>query len=124
MDCIFCKIKNKELASKVLFEDELVMVIMDVNPSVDGHMLIIPKKHYTDYIELDDEIIAHMYKIAKMMGNKITDKLKANSITLLMNYGDDQIVKHVHLHLLPNYINGYKIGPQRTIEENYELLSN
>jgi len=124
MDCIFCKIKNKELASKVLFEDELVMVIMDVNPSVDGHMLIIPKKHYTDYIELDDEIIAHMYKIAKMMGNKITDKLKANSITLLMNYGDDQIVKHVHLHLLPNYISGYKIGPKRTIDENYEILSN
>ncbi len=124
MDCIFCKIRNGEIPSKNLYEDEYVMVIMDVNPSVDGHMLVIPKKHYTDYMELDDKIIAHMYNVAKIMGNKIIEKLSANSITLLMNYGDDQIVKHVHLHLLPNYINGYKIGPQRTIEENYELLSN
>lgn len=124
MDCIFCKIKNGEIPSKTVYEDELVMVIMDVNPSVDGHMLVIPKKHYTDYMELDDEIIAHMYNIAKIMGNKIMEKLKANSLTLLMNYGDDQIVKHVHLHLLPNYIKGFKKGPQKSIEENYEILNN
>lgn len=124
MDCIFCKIKNGEIPSKTVYEDELVMVIMDVNPSVDGHMLVIPKKHYTDYMELDDEIIAHMYNIAKILGNKITEKLKANSITLLMNYGDDQIVKHVHLHLLPDYLSGFKKGPKRSIEENYEILNN
>ena len=49
MDCIFCKIINKEIPSKVLYEDDLVLVIMDVNPVSDGHVLILPKKHYEDY---------------------------------------------------------------------------
>ena len=101
MDCIFCKIANGEIPGKKIYEDELVMVIMDINPIVDGHMLIIPKKHYTDYIELDNEITTHIYDIAKKMGNLIIEKLDKKSVTLLVNYGDDQQVKHYHLHLLP-----------------------
>ena len=55
MDCIFCKIANGEIPSKVLYEDEIVLVIMDNNPSVDGHVLIISKKHYTSFMEFDNE---------------------------------------------------------------------
>lgn len=103
MDCIFCKIIKGEIPSKVLYEDELVKVIMDVNPTVDGHALIIPKKHYTDYLELDQDIITHIWDVAKKMGPSIMDKLKAKSLTLLVNFGDDQQVKHFHMHLLPNF---------------------
>lgn len=103
MDCIFCKIINKEIPSKILYEDEYVVVIMDIDPTVDGHSLIIPKKHYTDYQELDNEILTHIFDVAKKMGKKIMNKLNANSLTLLINYGDDQKVKHFHLHLLPNF---------------------
>ena len=103
MDCIFCKIIKGEIPSKVLYEDELVKVIMDVNPTVDGHALIIPKKHYTDYLELDQDIITHIWDAAKKMGPSIMDKLKAKSLTLLVNFGDDQQVKHFHMHLLPNF---------------------
>ena len=103
MDCIFCKIIKGEIPSKVLYEDELVKVIMNVNPTVDGHALIIPKKHYTDYLELDQDIITHIWDVAKKMGPSIMDKLKAKSLTLLVNFGDDQQVKHFHMHLLPNF---------------------
>ena len=89
MDCIFCKIA--------------VMVIMDANPSVDGHALIIPKKHYTDYQELDQEVLTHIFEVAKKIGPKIMQKLNAESLTLLINYGEDQKVKHFHMHLLPNF---------------------
>lgn len=103
MDCIFCKIANGEIPSKILFEDELVVVIMDANPTVDGHSLIIPKKHYTDYQELDNEILTHIFEVAKKIGPKIMEKLGAKSLTLLVNYGDDQKIKHFHLHLLPDF---------------------
>ena len=103
MDCIFCKIANGEIPSKKIFEDDLVMVIMDANPSVDGHVLIIPKKHYTDYQELDSNITTHIFEVAKKIGPKIMQKLNAESLTLLINYGEDQKVKHFHMHLLPNF---------------------
>ena len=103
MDCIFCKIAQGEISSKVLFEDDEVMVIMDANPSVDGHALIIPKKHYTDYQELDQEVLTHIFEVAKKIGPKIMQKLNAESLTLLINYGEDQKVKHFHMHLLPNF---------------------
>ena len=105
MDCLFCKIANHEVDATILYEDDLVMVIMDAFPDVDGHCLIIPKKHYTDYQELDTEILEHVYNVAKDYGKTLMEKLHKESLTLLVNYGLDQKVKHFHLHLLPNFIN-------------------
>lgn len=124
MDCIFCKIASGEIPSKKLYEDELVIVIMDINPTVDGHILIIPKKHYTDYMELDDEITSHIFNIAKEMGKKLINKLNVKSVTLLINYGDDQKVKHYHLHLLPDFGTTDKSRAIRSIEENFNLINN
>ena len=121
MDCIFCKIIKSEIPSKVLYEDELVKVIMDVNPTVDGHALIIPKKHYTDYLELDQDIITHIWDVAKKMGPSIMDKLKAKSLTLLVNFGDDQQVKHFHMHLLPNF-GTMESKATKTSEEIFSIL--
>ena len=121
MDCIFCKIIKGEIPSKVLYEDELVKVIMDVNPTVNGHALIIPKKHYTDYLELDQDIITHIWDAAKKMGPSIMDKLKAKSLTLLVNFGDDQKVKHFHMHLLPNF-GTMESKATKTSEEIFSIL--
>ena len=103
MECIFCKIIQGEIPSKVLYEDEFLKVIMDINPTVDGHALIIPKKHYTDYVELDPNIITHMWEVAQKIGPSIMKKIQASSLSLLVNFGDDQQVKHFHMHLLPNF---------------------
>lgn len=103
MDCIFCKIANKEIPSKILYEDDLVSVIMDINPARDGHTLIIPKKHYTDYLELDQNTLNHIMEVAKTLGPKIMKAIDKNALTLLINYGEAQEVKHFHLHLIPDY---------------------
>ena len=121
MDCIFCKIVKGEIPSKVLFEDNEVMIIMDANPVVDGHSLIIPKKHCTDYLELDNDITTHILDVAKKMGPKIMQKLNAESLTLLVNYGEAQQVKHFHLHLLPNFGTKGSIAT-KTNDEIYAIL--
>ena len=120
MDCIFCKIINGEIPCQKLYEDDKVVVFMDANPNVDGHCLIVPKKHYTDFTELDDEIILHMNKVKKNMIKMIMEKLNCEACTMSMNYGTSQVVKHVHLHILPNLI--VKKGTERTIDEVYEIL--
>ena len=120
MDCIFCKIINGEIPCKKIYEDDKVIAFMDIDPTVDGHTLVVPKKHYTDYTELDDEIILHMNKIKKELTNYLMKKLNVNAMTFTMNYGDSQVVKHVHLHLLPNFL--VKTKPERTIDEVYDIL--
>lgn len=102
-NCIFCKILNGEIPSKKLYEDDKVIVIMDVNPKVDGHSLVIPKEHVTDFKEASNELIGHMFDVSRMMTDKLMTKLDAKAITLGINYGDSQVVKHLHLHLLPNF---------------------
>lgn len=119
MDCIFCKIANKEMDANILYEDDLVMVIMDAFPDVDGHSLIIPKKHYTDFTEIPDELILHINKIAQKYSKILMTKLNKESLTLLVNYGDDQKVKHYHLHLLPNFISK---DSKHAKEEIYNIL--
>ena len=120
MDCVFCKIINGEIPCQKIYEDDKVVVFMDANPNVDGHSLIVPKNHYTDYTDLDDDIVVHMNKIKNEMTKVLMDKLNASAMTISMNYGDSQVVKHVHMHLLPDLI--IKKGPEKTIDEVYEIL--
>ena len=100
-ECIFCKIISGEIPSKILYQDNDLIVFMDNNPDQNGHMLVVPKKHYTDFTELDDDIVLKINKITKQMKDLIYKKLNSDGIRLVNNYGIYQIVKHYHLHIIP-----------------------
>ena len=123
MDCIFCKIANKEIASKILYENDLVVVIMDLNPVSDGHSLVIPKKHYTDILEVDNEMLIEMFRVAKMIGKKLEEKLNCKALTYLINYGDDQQVKHLHLHVIPDYQQSLKNHHVADLDTIYKKIT-
>ena len=118
-DCIFCNIINGKIPTRKVYEDDLVIVIMDVEPSTNGHMLVIPKKHYTDFTELDDNILLHINKIANKMKDLIYEKLNADGIRLVNNYGIYQVVKHYHLHIIPAYKNKQELV---NIDDIYKKL--
>jgi histidine triad (HIT) family protein len=120
MDCIFCKILNGEIPSKKIYEDDKVIAILDVNPVVDGHTLIIPKKHVEDYTKLDKDLLIHIYDVANKLTKDIMSKLNSKGMTFTVNYGDSQLVKHFHLHLLPDYQIKDK---EMEINEVFEILT-
>lgn len=99
MDCIFCKISQKKITSKIVYEDDDYLAFLDQDQTHKGHTLIIPKKHIEDINGLSKEELYELFTIAK----KISINLNAKGITYLFNYGDSQEVKHVHLHVIPNY---------------------
>lgn len=103
MDCLFCKIINGDIPSYKIYEDDTVFVFMDINPTSNGHTLIIPKKHYTDVMDIDDNTLLHIFKIAREIKTKLEAKLHCDGITLTQNNGDAQEVKHYHLHIIPYY---------------------
>ena len=63
-DCIFCKLANGEIPTNALYEDDIVKVIFDANPAAKGHVLILPKEHFDNIYELDDDTAAHVFKVA------------------------------------------------------------
>lgn len=107
---VFCKIVNGDIPSKCLYEDELVMVIMDVNPTSPGHSLVIPKKHYKDIFDIEKDVLNHIMEIAIKIGKKLEEKLNCEGITLIQNNGISQEVKHFHLHIVPKYNKVNKIN--------------
>ena len=74
MECLFCKIINKEIPSKTIYEDELVKVFLDINPNTNGDLLVVPKKHYENMLDIDNNLIEHIHKVSKDMFNLLNDK--------------------------------------------------
>jgi len=119
MNCIFCKIIEGSINSYKLYEDDKIIIFMDINPNTNGHMLVIPKKHIIDFTEMDNETIQSINDGAKIMHKLIMDKLNPDGIRLVVNYGELQEVKHYHLHLIPYYKNKQE---KRSVEEIYNIL--
>ncbi len=105
--CIFCKIANGEIPSATLYEDEDFRVILDMGPATKGHALLLPKKHFANLYELDDEVAGKALKVAKKMAARMTDALKCDGFNLVQNNGEaaGQTVFHFHMHLIPRYNN-------------------
>lgn len=105
-DCIFCKIINKELPTRTIYEDEDIQVIMNTNPITDGHLLILPKKHYENIFDIKEEIIAHSIKVLReKLYPLIKEKLNCEGITICENNFLGQEIKHFHIHVIPRYKN-------------------
>lgn len=128
-NCIFCKLANGDIPTATLYEDDDFRVILDANPAAKGHALIIPKEHYKDLYELDDEIAGKVMVLAKKMVTKMTDILGCDGYNLVQNNGEcaGQTVFHYHLHLIPRCENdnvgiGWKLN-ELTEEDKEDILS-
>lgn len=102
-DCIFCKIISGDIPSMKIYEDDLCLAYLDINPDSNGHTLIIPKTHYKDINDIPDDVLLHIYKTSKKIMKLLEEKLRCNGFSLLQNNGDVQEVKHYHLHIKPYY---------------------
>ncbi len=102
-DCIFCKIVNKQIPSKIIYEDEIAVAFEDVNPQAPVHALIIPKKHIptlADFSEEDYGIIPHIFKIANRIAKEKGIAERGYRIVNNCNAESGQTVFHIHFHLL------------------------
>ena len=115
---VFCKIVNNEIPAYTIYEDNIVKVFLDVNPIHNGHTLIVPKKHYQDLFDINEDTINYILKIAKQISNLLKEKLNNDGITLCENNGYGQEIKHFHLHLIPKYKNEEKLS----VEEIYNKI--
>ncbi len=101
--CVFCKIVDGSLPSHKIFEDERALAVLDINPIRRGHTLILPKKHYENFLDIPEEELAHLSILAKKIAPAIMKATDADGFNIIGNNGASagQIILHTHLHVIP-----------------------
>ena len=104
-NCIFCKLANGDIPTNTIYEDEDFRVILDNSPATKGHALILPKEHFSDMFEIDEETLGKAAKLAKKVITHEKAVLDCDGYNVLQNNGVEagQTVFHFHLHLIPRY---------------------
>lgn len=126
-DCIFCKLANGVFDTNVIYEDDDFTVILDVNPATKGHALILPKEHYANIYEIDEETAGKAFGLARKLSTQMTKKLNCDGFNILQNNGEaaGQTVFHFHMHLIPRYKDDHALlqwKPAKPSEEELKSL--
>lgn len=112
-DCIFCKIASGEISADRLYENDNFFSIPDANPIINGHTLIISKKHFNNSLDLPNSIAPELFDCIKKTALKLMEENKAGGFNLGNNNFEaaGQLVNHFHLHILPRKKDdGFKFG--------------
>lgn len=130
MNCIFCKIINKEIPSYKIYEDEYTYAFLDIAKDVDGHTLVIPKKHVTNILDCDEQTLNHVMNTIKKISNHYVNNCGYSGCNIINASGKEaqQSVFHLHFHIIPRKENdgidawpNFK-GAKNELEKMHELL--
>ena len=107
METLFTKIGKGEIPSVKLYEDDICFVILDINPVVKGHALVISREPYPNMANCPDDVLAHLIQVAKRVDLKQREALKSEGSNIFINNdpASGQEVPHIHVHVVPRYAN-------------------
>jgi histidine triad (HIT) family protein len=123
-DCVFCKIRDGQIPSMKIFEDDKTLVFMDINPLNAGHCLVITKAHTPNLFEAEIADLHAAIATAQRVGLAIRDALKPDGLNMLQANGAAafQSVLHYHLHLIPRWANDGKGFDWRLVPGHREQI--
>jgi histidine triad (HIT) family protein len=123
-DCIFCKIAEKEADATVVYEDDHTLAFMDIHPLNPGHTLVIPKKHYTNMLDMPGEEAARVFASVHKVMKGVQKASGADGISIGQSNGRaaSQEVFHMHVHIIPRFNHEMMSGfPNRKQTHRAEL---
>lgn len=102
-DCIFCKISRGKISSKRIYENDNFFSIYDINPALEGHSIVISKKHFDSFLDVPSSLGDELIDCIKKTIFKTSNKFKAEGFNLINNTKKiaGQIVPHFHIHIIP-----------------------
>jgi len=102
---VFCAIAAGEIPSFKIYEDDLVLAYLDINPFTKGHTLVIPKKHSSCLLDTDEETLSTVIARVKKVAAHLKTALPCDGFNILQNNGEaaGQTVHHLHFHIVPRY---------------------
>ena len=104
-DCLFCAIAAGEIPCFKVYEDDLALAYLDINPFAKGHTLVIPKRHAAGLLDADDATLAALAARVKKVAANVSSRLGCDGFHILQNNGAaaGQTVRHLHFHIVPRW---------------------
>ena len=104
-DCIFCQIIAGEIPAQIIDEDANTVAFMDISPATRGHVLVVPRRHARNLLEIDRADLEAVALTAQRVAVRMPDRLGADGVNLLNSCGQAawQTVFHFHIHVIPRY---------------------
>jgi len=102
-ECIFCRIIQGEFEASVIYEDELVMCVMDIEPISKGHVLIVPREHKLDLDELTHEEAGRVMEVSRRLVKVLKERYEPRGYSIMQNGGKYNDIGHYHMHVFPRY---------------------
>ncbi len=102
-DCIFCKLIQKAMPSYPVYEDEHTFAFIDIFGATDGHVMVIPKKHGKTIHDYSPEELTPVWATVKRVARAIEETYNTTILSIGINHGEPQGVKHLHVHIMPRY---------------------
>lgn len=104
-DCIFCRIAAGALEAEIVYQDEAAVAFLDRHPAARGHVMVIPRVHAANLLELDEAEVGRLFLSVKKVMQKVSDALRPLAMNVGWNHGKDagQHVFHLHVHVLPRF---------------------
>lgn len=101
--CVFCKIVTGEIPSYKIYEDDATLAFLDIKPVNPGHVLVIPKKHYQNFEEIDESDLQAVILTVKKVGAIVKNRLGVSGYNVHENNDPiaGQAVPHLHFHIIP-----------------------
>lgn len=123
-NCVFCSIVSGQLPAAKVYEDDFILCFMDKYPINLGHVLVIPKHHYETFLHMPEKEICKLYISVSKLSRFILKAVRADGFNIGQNNGRsaNQIVPHVHVHIIPRFINNNGKWPTRRIIPFDELM--
>ncbi|GBC74230.1 Purine nucleoside phosphoramidase [archaeon HR05] len=105
-ECIFCLIVEGKRDAAVVYEDDAMMVFMDKYPISNGHILVIPKRHHTTILDMESRDVGMLFALVHRVAKAVVSALNAQGFSIAQNNGKvaHQVVPHVHVHIVPRFI--------------------
>lgn len=103
--CIFCKIVAGDIPAHKVYEDDAVIAFLDIHPVNKGHVLVVPKKHSTDYMHAEAETLQAITLAAQKVAGAVTSAVAADGFNIGINTGGaaGQVIFHLHWHIIPRF---------------------
>ncbi len=105
MNCVFCRIVDGEIPCVKLYENDRAISFMDINPLTRGHLLVIPKKHFENILDVDENTYSVLAATIHRMSKAVRRALNPDGMNVLQLNGEaaNQVVPHLHMHLIPRW---------------------
>ena len=123
--CLFCKIINGEIPSFKIYEDDFTVAFLDISQETTGHTLVLPKKHISNILYLNENENIHLSKTVLLVTKLLKNKLNCENFNILNNCGElaGQTVHHMHIHIIPQHVHEHFSFNHNSHDPDFEKLN-